>query len=983
MALHFARPEYLLLLVLLPLAWLVARRLRTLGAGRKTTILALRTLILALLVLALAQLEWRSRAKDLTVYFLLDQSDSIPAELAERSTELVQEFMQRKTPGDEAGIIVFGREPSVETYASTTAEFDGKINSTVQGVRTDIQQAVSLALSAFPNDRLKRLVLFTDGNENSGSSLEVARLARNSNVALDLVPLRYDERQDVQIDKLIVPQQIAADTPFEIKAFLSSATNTSGRLRLYRDGELIVDQEVEVAAGRNPPLIIPQRLEEGGFHNYRATFEVPGDSRTQNNRAEAFTHVKDEPRVLYVEGDQTNRNYLTAALRAEKIQVDFASASEIPYSLSEIQSYDSIILSNVHASSMSRDQMKMFERAVHDLGVGLVMIGGEDSFGAGGYQDTPIEDALPVTMDVKQKKVLPNGALAIILHTAEIPQGNAWARDISIAALDVLSAQDYFGLIYYGPKPGQGFGGGAGSIVETWSWEPGMQQTGNKREMRSIIRGIQPMDMQVFDPTMEIAYQGLKDIKAQAKHIIIISDGDPAPPKQTLANAIRDEGITISTVAIAPHHGQTVETMERLAYWGGGEFYYPKSATELPRIFIKEASIVRRSLIYEERFDPVYDAPSEITAGFFDLPALEGYVVTSDKELATIALRSHKDDPLLAHWRYGLGKTVAFTSDAKNKWASDWVQWTGFSKYWSQLVRWSMRETSSSNFQVNTELRGGKGIVTLDAVDIDGDFRNFLEFNANVIGPDMEPQPLTVRQVAPGRYQGEFDADEVGTYMLSMRTGEDEQPELITSGVSLSYSPEYQAVRSNDEFIDRIAKESNGTVVGSGYNPFERNLPPTERPRPLWPWLLLAGLLLVPADVFVRRVYLDWGDVAAGIRKYAGSVFGIFRKGPDVEQRSESMGSLFAAKSRAKQTDEERQAAAAQQQDRSALRERLAQQAQEKQGEPSVFTEEGRGQAPARVQGKQTVSASDASEEKPSGGLAGLKKAKERARKKM
>ncbi len=977
MDIHAARPEYLWLLLLIPVVLYASRSLRSVESGRRVFIIGLRTLIVLLLILALSKLEVARRSRDLTVYYLLDQSDSVPPHLQEAAVGLVQSMSREKQRDDEAGLIAFGGNASIESLAINTFEFDGRINSVIDGVRTDISSAVRLALSAFPNNRMKRIVLLTDGNENSGSAVEVARLARNNNVPIDVVPLRYDQRADVQIDKLIVPQRTTKDAPFDVKVFLSSESDVNGRLRLYRDGQLIVDQDVDVTAGRNAPLVLPQRLDDGGFHRYSAEIEVAGDERPQNNRARGFTHLKAEPRVLYVEGDQTSTNFLYPALELEDIRVTFADPNEIPLNIEELQDYDSVILSNVHANEMTYDQMTMIERAVHDLGLGFIMIGGENSYGAGGYQDSPIEKALPVSMDVKQKKVLPNGALVIVLHTCEIPQGNSWAREISIAALNVLSSQDYFGLLYYGAKQGIGAGGGMGGWGEHWLWDPGLQMTGDKRAMRAKIRGVQPLDMPTFDPTLQLAYDGLKDVKTEAKHIVVISDGDPAPPNQQLVNAIRDEGITVSTIAIAPHHGQTVETLQDMAYWGAGNFYYPKTSRELPRIFVKEASIVRRSLIFEEPFFPKYDTYSEVLEGLQGMPQLDGYVVTSDKELATIPLRTEKDDPLLAHWRYGLGKTVAFTSDAKNKWASAWVDWDGYGKFWSQVVRWSLRETSSNNLQVNTELQGGKGIITVDAVDIDGNFENFLDFNTTVLSPELEPMDVEVRQVGPGRYQGTFDATDVGTYMVRLSSGEGDQQQNVVTGASLSYSPEYEAARSNDEFLEKIAKESGGRIAGSqDYSAFDRrDLRATNRPKPVWEWLLLAGLLLVPVDVFVRRVYLDWGELATALAKP-------FRKTAPAE-RTEAMGSLMAAKKRAtssKEEDRERDDA------RREFRERLQQNEPQAGEEGSVFDaadQSGR-QAPARHREKQTYSASDGPQRTGGGSsLSELKRAKQRARKKM
>jgi len=987
---RFTEPIWLWLLLLIPLTWYMSHRLRNIESFRRWSIMTVRTLVLLLVVLALARPEIALRSTNMTVYFLLDVSESIPQQVREDAEDMVRELSANKPRDDEAGLIVFGADASIEALAISTFDFEGPVRSVVNTQGTDMSAAMRLALSAFPNNRIRRMVLLSDGNENIGNALEVARMARNSGVPVDVVSLDYTHERDVQIDNLVIPQQTARDTPFDIKVYLSSDTEEQGLLRIFENDALIVEEEVTVRPGRNPPLVLPRRLQEGGFHRYRAEIVVPGDTRPQNNQALAFTTLRTDPRVLYIEGDQSNRNYLAAALRAEDVNVVFGGPEDIPISLEEMQAYDSVIFSNVHANRMSNQQMRMIERAVHDLGIGFIMIGGEDSFGSGGYQDSPIEEALPVSMDVKQRQVLPNGALVTVLHTVEIPDGNAWAREISLAALDVLSARDYYGLVYYGLPPGQDRRGafvGAG-FSEHFLWEPGLQQVGDKRAMRAMIRGVQPADMPSFDPALRLAYEGLRDITAEAKHIVIISDGDPAPPNRELAQAIQSEGISISTVLIAPHfESAAVQVMEYLAYWGGGNFYYPKIPTELPRIFIKEASVVRRSLIFEETFFPQGDQPSEILAGLDALRELQGYVLTSEKDLATIALRTHHGDPLLAHWRYGLGKTVAFTSDAKNRWAAPWVDWEGFAKFWSQTVRWSLRETSSSNFQVTTDVSGGTGRVVVDALDTAGNFLNFVEFDTTVLGPDMSAQEVTVRQVAPGRYEGEFNAQEVGTYMVRLATGEDEAPETLVSGVALSYSPEFETTQSNPRFMRRIAEESGGRVVEPGYSAFDRFQAPVMQPRPIWELLLLLGLLLVPLDVFLRRVYFDPADIRAAVAKRLSAAWMVmtFRKPKQEEARSEAMGSLMEAKKRAASPDvrKEREEQAA----REEFRRRVDEQREQGTGDrESLFADPDKPApgGPVRHRTKQTVTPQERGS-KPQGGsaLGGLKEAKKRARDKM
>jgi len=923
MQIQFLQPLLLILLGLLPFFWWASRRLRSLERGRRWTVRVLRTVIVLCFVLALAQMQFTRRGKELTVFYVLDHSDSIPSDQRKLSYEAIQQTARRMKASDNAGLIVFGAEPSIEFSPVKKVDFSGQLQSAVPSERTNVAAALRLAMAAFPPEVMKRIVLLTDGNENEGAAIEVARLAHGNNIPVDVVGLSYKDRQDLMISKVVAPQQTALDAPFDVKIFAEARENTNAILRLYQSrqderGEhseaLVAEQKGDLIAGKKNGFVMPRRLSQGGFHTFRATIEAPNDARPENNTATGFTYVKSRPRVLYIEGDLTGVNHLLPALRLQDIDVTMAGPEGIPQTLQDLQSFDSLILSNVPASDMSASQMQMIEQAVHSLGVGFIMVGGENSFGAGGYQDSPIEKVLPVSMDIKQKKVLPNGAMVIVLHTCEIPAGNTWAREVSVAALNVLSRQDFFGLLYYGASSTGSLGGGGWG--EYWAWEPGLQQTGDKRRMRSIIRGVQPSDMPTFDPTLEMAYKELKRVKTQAKHIVVISDGDPAPPNQRLANNIRDEGISISTVAIAPHDPSSADNLRALAYWGGGNFYYPKSSTELPRIFVKEATIVRRSLISEQAFKPEVTQYSEALTGIDGgYPTLRGHVVTTPKgELATLALATTTKvspdssetevEPVLAHWRYGLGKTVAFTSDAKNKWAADWVSWGNFAKFWAQVVRWSMRETSSANYQIQTDISNGRGTVIIDALDDAGNFENFLDFDGNVVvqsADRVEGKPLSVRQVAPGRYEATFPATEVGTYMVSLTTKKGDQVQVLTGGAALSYSPEYQVSRSNDALIERIASESGGQLVQKldEYNPFVHNLPSGGRPTPLWPLFAWIGLVLIPVDIFMRRVFVDWGAVWGWTAAKSSAILGSLRPARTEADETMRMSALKDAKARA------------------------------------------------------------------------------------
>jgi hypothetical protein len=346
-----------------------------------------------------------------------------------------------------------------------------------------------------------------------------------------------------------------------------------------------------------------------------------------------------------------------------------------------------------------------------------------------------------------------------------------------------------------------------------------------------------------------------------------------------------------------------------MAGFCGGNFYDVKDYNALPQIFIKEATIVRKPLICKEPFTPALKSYSPILAGIgeSEFPQLKGYVCTTGKALAEAPLISDKDDPVLAHWQYGVGKTVAFTSDAQAAWATSWLEWNKFAKFWTQLARWTLRGQLSQNLQMHTEVADGKGHVVVDAVDGQGNFINFLDFESGLIGPTLERKPLALKQTGPGRYEATFPVEAAGSYMVTARSKEQEGAGgLITGGLAMSYSPEYKNVRSNEALLKQVASLTGGreaTLSDNRVNLFDHNLPSGSKPEPLWPNALALAILLVPLDVFFRRVMIDWRDVARGwatARDWARArIRPILTRRP--REREEAMDALLQVKEKVRE----------------------------------------------------------------------------------
>ncbi len=891
------QPWFLVLLVFLPLLWYTARNIRVLGYGRKTLTLVLRTLVFVLLILALADVVYQDQGDRLTTYFLIDRSESIPPDEQHFSLNYVQQRLGEMPEDDKAGLIFFGKEASIQDLPDRNADIQLLEYQPLIDTRgTDIEAAVGLAMAAFPEDTQKRIVLITDGNQTQGEAQSAVQRAIANHIDVRVLPLQYSYTQDALVEDVMIPQYIQENEPFDVKVVVNAQEDGQGVLRLMENGQVVAEETVELKQGKNA-FSIPRSIDQGGFYSFDAVIEAENDTRPSNNRAQNFSIIQGTPRVLLLDTETQEGQNLAAALIAEGIEVDYHTPEYLPGILHEFQIYDSIILSNVPASDMSPSQQEMLELAVKDLGVGLVMIGGPDSFGAGGYLNTPVERALPVTMDVKQQRMIPSGALALIMHSMEIPQGNHWAKEISLEALNVLSRNDSMGFLFFNSMRG-----------DDWLFE--MQKVGDRSMMRNRLLNMPSNaigDMPSFLPTMNLAFASLQNVEANKKHIVILSDGDPQRPTPARLQEFVDAGITISTVCISPHNQQNIDVMRAIAELGNGNFYHVQNNTNLPKIFIKEASIVRKSLLVEEPFTPVVVNHSGIIEGFSaGFPQLDGFVVTSRRPEAETILLTHRDDPLLAQWRYGLGKTVAFTSDAKSRWAGQWLNWSNYAKFWAQLVRWTIRNAQEDQFQVMTSVEGGRIKVLVDAVTEEGSFMNQLSFRANAIDPDVKSQEFDVVQTQPGRYEGTFPVSSAGSYVISMvYEGEDGDDGNLTTGVSVPFSPEHSTTQENATLLQRLSDISGQPFLSVDDNVFLHDMSAVGEVKHLWPFLLGLAVFFFFLDIAVRRLYFELTQVQKTWQRVVDMVMTPFRRrtapvGPATGQ----MGALMQAKARVHQPGE-------------------------------------------------------------------------------
>jgi len=879
---QFTHPHYLLLLA--PAAawviWLAWKSDVQVGPWRRWIALGVRLLVLVALVLAIAGLQWRRPVEGMNVFFALDRSDSIPSSQQEAAQEYVNRISQEKKKGDRAGVIVFGSEASIESSPNLAVDLQ-KIYAVVGAGRSDLAAAIRLATAAFPETGQKRLVLMSDGNENVGDAMSAVLTAKPLGVTVDVVPMGVVRANDVSVQKLQVPAKLKEGQVFEVKIFVQADRATPATVRLFRDDQFLGAQKVELAAGKNL-FTFPQTLPNPGFYKYDVQVEVPGDPLPQNNRATGFGTVRGQPRILVVSTDPEQDRPLAAALGSPRVKVILAGLKDFPSSLAEMQSYDAIFISNLAAGDLGLDRQRLLESAVRDFGVGLVCVGGDQTYAAGGYRGTPLESTLPVSMELDSKKVLPSGAVVLVMHGMEFANGNEVARLCAQGVLAALGPNDEMGVVLWDGS-------------ERWLFP--LQKAGDKKKLPAQIAGMNQGDLGSFQGVLQMAHEALQKSKANLKHIIVFSDGDPGAPTPELMQAIADDRITVSSVLISGH--SPPDTMEWMAAEGKGQFYNVTSPDDLPQIFIKETAVILKSAIYEEPFQPQVRSASEMVRGIgaTEYPKLLGYVATSPKPRAEIPLWTDKGDPLLAHWQYGLGRAVAFTSDAKARWARIWLNWDKYRQFWSQVGQWSMRRLENADFTTDVSVDKGEGLINVEALDEQGNFRNFLNLQAAVVTPKGERQTVRLEQTGPGRYEARFPTKEVGAYLLNLMDVKDGQvrgSQVI--GTSINYSPEFTSAEPNLNLLRRLAESGGGKLLdpsATSINPFLHDRHKTFQPRDLWETVLKLAIILFVVDVGVRRIQIDrteWLRATQTLRRW---LF-FWRGAPRAPEAEESLAALLA-----------------------------------------------------------------------------------------
>jgi uncharacterized membrane protein len=884
--LTFEQP--LLLLLLVPIAILVYLAWRSMSLpfprGQRWLILGCRVALFSLIICALAGAAWSQPVTRQSVVFVGDISASTDTQRA-FIEQWITNALKHKGPDDQVGIVAVGRNALVEQSVRTQIDFT-RFESAPDTNYTDLAAGLRLAAAILPTDTQRRIVLLSDGQQNIGDAQQEAQLLQQEGIRLDIVPLPTTKSAEARISGLSAPTELHTKEHFLLHAQLFSTVAQPATLRLYMDQTLLLQMPTHLIVGTQEisfSLLAPPP----GFHTYRVTLEATQDTILANNEAAAFVNVQGAPLVLVIEGKPGEGQNIVAALQATSIKVTVGTANDIPTTLDGLAGYSGVVLADVPAVSLGTVRMHILQAYVRDLGRGLIVSGGENSYGVGGYANTPLEQTLPVTMDIPQHKETPDIAVVLIVEDLESNPAVNISKEAAKGVVGLLTPRDQVGV-----------SGGCGALVAP------MQHVTNRTAIDQIIDTMDPCDPGSYLPDLANAETVLLKTNAKIKHVILLGDGDTFEGTETTAQLIKmaNEHISVSTVATNAEDYQQLGLMQQIATLGKGRFYRADDPSVIPQILLKETQQATRRAIISDPFVPAIVGSNPILTGLGALPGLTGYVATTPKPTGQIVLISDKDDPVLAVWQYGLGRVVAWTSDALGLWTANWLRWNAAPRWWANLVTWAL-PTPDSLLNVNAAVSGGSGHLTVDlptGTSVEPGSQQ--QVQVKIIAPDLSQESVTLQPTAPRRWEGNFPTTEVGAYILQVSWQGASDRLGTTTGLVVPYSPEFLSTGTDTHFLTSLARAGGGALLSPGgtAGAFASNLPPVSAAIPITFWLLALAALLLPIDIAARRlaslefliIGYRWLVAQVQVRKPGLAVQGAHTQGSIVS--STALGNLRA-----------------------------------------------------------------------------------------
>ncbi len=862
-SLSFARPEALWLILLGVVILIAGVRLRQKSARRHSGAL-LRAVAVLLLCMALAEpLIGRSEQATSTI-FVIDRSSSIDDATSQTVTEWVDDALSAGGSTDRAAVVTFGAGP--ELSAALTPVDDVQVEQLEGGdvkvSATNIESALAMARS-LPMSGNRRIVLISDGAENSGSAIGQAAQLAADDAPVDVLQLTGIGADDFRIDGIASPDSVWTGEQTNVLLSVSSSVDTVGTVEIVVDGGEPETHEVTFDEGLSSHVFTLDDLEPG-FHaiDVRAVPSEGEDAFAENNQVSRSLVVREAPALLLVSAEQAESAFLRNALEDRGALVTETAPSGIPERLSDLTSFDVVLLNNVPAAQLTVGQVAALDTLTREFGRGLVVIGGSAAYGPGGYATTPLEKMLPVSVKVTDGKERQRVALMLIIDKSgsmaydplQTTSKIEMAKEAVRLAAGALSDGDEIGILVFNDK-------------QQWIVQlTAIEGEDDRIRIDAAIDTITADGGTEIFPALEVGFDAIVQSDADVRHVILLSDGKSSTGTRESYELLIEEfgqsNTTLSTIAI----GDDADTdlLQFLAERGYGNYHPTERPEEIPSITLAEAESAGSQSIINGTFQPIQVGASPIMEGFSpeELPVVDRYDYSELKENAQLVLSSRRDDPVLAKWQYGLGRVVAWTADDGVDFAQSWRGWDRYAEFWMSTVRWTLPDPENGPVTVDIDREGTDAVLTVRTQSAIGDYVDLSDALASITSPTgAVTSDLPLYQSAPGEYQMRIADPEAGAYQFELKYGNLQMGQSALAGFAIPASPELQPSSSSVDLLASIAGRTGGRMLSLD-NPGEVFAVPSgisegvTEFQPIW-WLPLGAALTLFLIELARRYHFS------------------------------------------------------------------------------------------------------------------------------
>jgi uncharacterized membrane protein len=820
--------EWVLLIAWIPLAWVVwewRRTSRHLG-------LALKALSLTAILLALAEPNLATHETKVGVAVLVDTSASISSSDLDHASDLA-----RRMSGAEGRnwmrVIPFARSIRALSLAEQQGGYKLQLTSGDAGRATDLESAVRDAAASLPSGLVPRIALISDGLENKGSISRAAWQAKQLGIPIDTFPMAGHSHPALVLESVSAPTVAFTGEQFPIDVVVSTPKSASAEVELSADGKTLGKTPLQLVPGSNP-VRLHASLNSTGALDMSVTLRAAGLGEVHFDQAVQLR----KPKLLYVSQDTAEQDpHLPATLTAAQFDVErVRDLSKAQFGNTEL-----LVLSNIDLEAIPPQEKDQIEKFVKNGG-GLLVIGGENNI----YKEgKTVEDALDRSLPVKLAPPRsPEGtAVILIIDKSSSMEGRKieLARQAATGVVENLRPIDLIGVLIFD---------------NSFEWAVTMRRAEDKVQLKRLIAGIMPDGGTQIAPALAEAYKKILPSNATYKHIVLLTDGiSEEGDSLDLAREANLKHVTISTVGL----GQDVNRsyLTKISTNAGGKGYFLTEPQGLEQILLRDVLEHTGSTAVEKILAPELVKSADILEGL-DLakaPNLKGFVRFIPKPSAEVLVNIDRKEPLLSRWQYGLGRAAVWASDAKPRWAADWLAWPGYDKLWTNLTRDLLPRAQAGEATAEFEASSGRMIV---------DYRLGKDVpepgvipKIYAIGPAGFEKPVVVRKVAAGTFRGEV---EIGTAqgLFRVRPVEDSR---IFPEVGL-YRPESEmsTYGSNEALLKRVAEYTGGRFEPNPSAIFEAGGRSVGSSLNLWPGLLALGVVLSLAELVLRK----WKGVFMG-----------------------------------------------------------------------------------------------------------------------